>query len=113
MRKDCLHYRLFRLKQEILGITFITGHGRFGCSASGRMKGRRAENRFCQILDFAVAAISFRSRIDVGGFAAGNPCPDRTISPMITSFLIDEIVPQSHRYIASVVVLTLAASYGV
>jgi hypothetical protein len=32
---------------------------------------------------------------------------------VITSFLIDEIVPQSHRYIASVVVLTLAASYGV
>jgi hypothetical protein len=40
------------------------------------MKGRRGENGFCQILDFAVTAISFRSRIDVGGFAAGNPCPD-------------------------------------
>jgi hypothetical protein len=51
-----------------------------------QIEGRRAENRFCQILDFAVAVISFRSRIDAGGFAAGKPCPDWAISPMIKSF---------------------------
>jgi hypothetical protein len=47
---------------------------------------QESRKQILQILDFAVAAISFRSRIDICGFAAGNPCPDWAISPMIKSF---------------------------